>query len=114
MSRFAAIRSRQYSEFTRTSVGHYPTVWNNGCGERWQISRRNDIDFIVTISHNLVCKKQRAPLDLRPIATGLVWLRAGNPGLTSKRKTWSGDRVNTSARNGSSCWSCWHEETSLT
>jgi hypothetical protein len=35
---------------------------------------------------------------LRPIATGLVSLRAGNMRLASHRKSWLGDKVNNSKK----------------
>ena len=66
--------------------------------------------FISTISHSSECKKQRAPLDLLPIATGLVSLRAGNIRLASERKTSLKGRVKQFYKSGSSCWSYWHEE----
>ncbi len=66
--------------------------------------------FISTISHSSECKKQRALLDLLPIATGLVSLRAGNIRLASERKTSLKGRVKQFYKSGSSCWSYWHEE----
>ena len=68
--------------------------------EHWQASCRNEIGFINTISHSSACKKRRAPLDLQPIATGLVSLRAGNIRLASERKSWLRGRVNNSTRAG--------------
>src|SRR5207248_5420400 len=72
----------------RTSVGRCPRKWSNGCVERWRASRRTDISFIGTISHSLGCKKQRAPLDLRPIAIGLAWPWAENVHRALERKNW--------------------------
>ena len=70
--------------------------------------------FISTISHSSECEKQRAPLDLRPIATGFVSLRAGNICLASERKTSLKGRRQQFYKSGLSCWSYLHEESLLT
>jgi hypothetical protein len=44
--------------------------------------------------HSLGCKKQRVPLDLRPIASGLVWLRARKVRRAHERKRWLWDSIN--------------------
>lgn len=93
MLRFAATRSRWCDVFMSTLAGRYPGKLKNECAERWQASKRNDLDFIGTISPNLAWTKSKALLDLRPIATGLVWLRAGNARWPSGQKIWPGDKV---------------------
>ncbi len=72
------------------------------------------MDFIGTISHSSACKKRRAPLDSQPIATGSVWLRAGNMRLASERKSWLRGRVNNSTRVGRVAGTTGMRKTSLT
>src|SRR4029453_8620397 len=72
MPRSVAILLRWCDEFIRTSVGRCPRKQSKGCAGRSQARCRDEMGFIGARAHSSAYKKQRAPLDSEPIATGLV------------------------------------------